>query len=1305
MSFTHIFSSSFEKAFTFFFSLWPQWEHSGPRLPCFLFLFFFEVAVFQKAHPTSVLSQDNADRYQIAPTYPTVPLPPFSNSHFDPDGMSDVQAPQPHAPSTRGGRRNTPRGSGRGRRGRQSTAPAAEVVHQRSTPTTSTAAGIAPTSNNQPQESGGPSSRGARGHGRGRGRGRGRQGRGGGSANNSSVLIPRRTFGGHLTSTSDQAEEPSPGPTLSADAPEFVPGRSHTPRPAGPTRRRNPGPRPNQDAGQAEAVAGATTTTTTAVPKPKQTPAPKSSAADLPTRIHDDIDNGQYECVICTGEVLRNSRIWSCTICWTVTHLHCVKKWHTNQIKNQEQNPAPAPAPDPDQPPGWRCPGCNSALQGEPSAHHCWCGKEINAKSIVGLPPHSCGQTCSKPRATCPHPCTLMCHAGPCPPCTLMGPTQTCFCGKNTSTKRCSETDYGSGWSCQEVCGDLLPCGEHACSRLCHSGLCGGCETPVPSACYCGKVKKDIPCDRRGDIRDSFAYERQSESPDGAAAGESLWFEASFGCSTTCGRKFDCGHHSCEKGCHPQDERPAPCPWSPSLVSHCPCGKTALEEISSEPRHSCLEAIPHCDKACEKLLSCGHLCVDKCHTGPCSPCRQIADITCRCGRTTTTSICTQGSDAPPPQCFRVCRAQLNCGRHECGEHCCPGERKAAERRRQKRSANGEFEAEHICLQACGRLLKCGKHTCRQLCHRGPCASCLEAVFDEISCSCGRTVLQPPQPCGTRPPECRFDCTKPRPCGHPTVSHQCHPEDASCPKCPFLVEKLCICGKKELKNQPCWFGEARCGLPCEKKLKCGAHECKKTCHRPGQCEDADVTGSHCAQPCGKVRRSCDHTCIDQCHAPYACKEDKPCQSKTFVTCPCQRRKQEIRCQATRLNPWPSREPLKCDDECLQLQRNRRLAEALNIDPETHTDDHVPYSDTTLKLFRENINWAQTQEREFRVFASDSEEKRIRFKPMPSHQRAFLHALAEDFGLDSESQDPEPHRHVCIFKTPRFVSAPRKTLGQCLRIVRAAAGVSSTTAPASALGSTTNNPAQQAFNAFLLTAPRFGLTVDEVDDGLAAELANRSGSGPALKFETSFRPADDEIIIKAIPTVTAASVATSLAPTPHAVQDALARLKPAVAGTVARLGLAGSVSLCCADASAAVVRREGDTAAAGAGGWSTVASRGSWKRLADAAATGRGSSGIRSGTGEERRAPSSFVALRKTMEPKKKAVLRKEIEEDWFAAAEKLELEGGEAGTAEEAGAAKEDSGGREAGNSVGEDGAELIGLTGGAARAPELVPGI
>ncbi len=77
------------------------------------------------------------------------------------------------------------------------------------------------------------------------------------------------------------------------------------------------------------------------------------------------------------------------------------------------------------------------------------------------------------------------------------------------------------------------------------------------------------------------------------------------------------------------------------------------------------------------------------------------------------------------------------------------------------------------------------------------------------------------------------------------------------------------------------------------------------------------------------------------------------------------------------------------------------------------------------------------------------------------------------------DPEPHRHVCVFKTPRFVSAPRKTLAQCARLVR------NTPAPATAPRPADQN---QAYNAFLLKEPRFGrLRLTSSDEALESDLS--------------------------------------------------------------------------------------------------------------------------------------------------------------------------------------------------------------------------
>lgn len=279
-------------------------------------------------------------------------------------------------------------------------------------------------------------------------------------------------------------------------------------------------------------------------------------------------------------------------------------------------------------------------------------------------------------------------------------------------------------------------------------------------------------------------------------------------CANILDRKYDCGEHSCRKPCHTQEEKPAHCPLSPDVIMQCPCGKTKLSEILPEPRAKCTDPVPSCEKQCGKRLKCGHNCEQKCHEGPCGMCLLPVEVACRCGKTFSRSLCHQGEEVEPPMCMRNCRIALNCGRHECGAKCCTGEQKALERIAAKKKSRAfsastptpglqtddGFEPEHICTRPCGRPLKCGQHNCPMLCHRGPCGTCLEASFEELACNCGRTVIHPPVPCGSKPPACRFPCTREKACGHPAVPHDCHSDDEPCPKCPYLTEKLCACGK-------------------------------------------------------------------------------------------------------------------------------------------------------------------------------------------------------------------------------------------------------------------------------------------------------------------------------------------------------------------------------------------------------------------------------------------------------------------------------------------------------------------------------
>jgi transcriptional repressor NF-X1 len=444
---------------------------------------------------------------------------------------------------------------------------------------------------------------------------------------------------------------------LNGNAPDFVPA-SLPPVTSQdrPRRHQKHKHQPTGNRSHFPATAPATPAQAASSPSKRRASLLRSTAPDIATRTHEDIAKGVYECAICTNEVSRSSRVWSCRTCWTVFHIGCIRKWSNNEGSAASQGHVQ----DGELPPRkqWRCPGCNLPQETLPSAYSCWCEKELEPKSIPGLPSHSCGQTCGREKTfpkPCPHPCNLMCHAGPCPPCAHMGPSQSCFCASQTTSRRCLDTNYESGWSCGQTCGDVMPCGKHTCSRPCHEGLCGACEAEVEACCYCGKVNKIMKCD---DLEEKESHDWTGE----------------FDCYQTCNRLMACGKHQCQKTCHPQDPGVPNCPRSPDAVTHCPCGRTFLSELSEQPRTSCTDPIPNCEKSCGKLLACGHPCEQVCHAGNCLPCLQTVSIKCRCGRNDFSTICHQGAEEPP-QCLRVCKVNLNCGRHECGERCCTGREK------------------------------------------------------------------------------------------------------------------------------------------------------------------------------------------------------------------------------------------------------------------------------------------------------------------------------------------------------------------------------------------------------------------------------------------------------------------------------------------------------------------------------------------------------------------------------------------------------------------------------------------------------
>lgn len=93
-----------------------------------------------------------------------------------------------------------------------------------------------------------------------------------------------------------------------------------------------------------------------------------------------------------------------------------------------------------------------------PQHYTCFCKKELTPASHLWLVPHSCGELCEKPlksqHGLCSHNCMILCHPGPCPPCSQTIAT-SCECKKsNLRTIRCVQ----QSWKCGNKVGVCVCC-------------------------------------------------------------------------------------------------------------------------------------------------------------------------------------------------------------------------------------------------------------------------------------------------------------------------------------------------------------------------------------------------------------------------------------------------------------------------------------------------------------------------------------------------------------------------------------------------------------------------------------------------------------------------------------------------------------------------------------------------------------------------------------------------------------------------------------------------------------------------------
>ena len=174
---------------------------------------------------------------------------------------------------------------------------------------------------------------------------------------------------------------------------------------------------------------------------------------------------------------------------------------------------------------------------------HCPCSKhELSPASASSFPPGTklirtactdpiptCESICMKPLEGCSHVCSSKCHAGPCPPCSIIL-VRPCRCGATTRDIRCSDEKAGGDNEilCTHACTALRACGKHQCNRIC-------CPLASLASVTKGKGKK-----------------KATPAPVLDGADEAGWHE----CDLVCGKALGCGNHQCEEKDHKGACRP-----------------------------------------------------------------------------------------------------------------------------------------------------------------------------------------------------------------------------------------------------------------------------------------------------------------------------------------------------------------------------------------------------------------------------------------------------------------------------------------------------------------------------------------------------------------------------------------------------------------------------------------------------------------------------------------------------------------------------------------------------------------------------
>ena len=535
-----------------------------------------------------------------------------------------------------------------------------------------------------------------------------------------------------------------------------------------------------------------------------------------------------YECSICMEKISIHghvSAIWTCYRgCRSIFHLECLRAWGIATIGHSLQFSCP----------NCRCSSYNLSadVNGSP---RCYCGKkEIPlVKKKVSSASLSCGAPCDAIRANCRHPCPLQCHPGPCPPCSLMGPPETCVTGPPhhlaKRQRRCGSA--AEEWCCDDPCPRVhsnCVLNSHKCpSTKCHS-KCEACPEFISISCECTSltISPTIPCHQIFEIL---------SSPPGKVS-----------CQKPCKKPLSKEGGECTLICHP-----------PSIKC---TSKVAEEWCFYGPTHT--------------------------HSVSCKCGKESLSLDVECVTITKTEIgyVRRSIDIKNTKCNHPCgKTFSSCLKHTCNQTCCTEEENHLRCTQicNKRLACGK--SSHRCLERC--------HP-----ERPTCRPCPRPSFPNgWICPCGATRIEGPLECSWTPPVCSSSCNRIRTvCGHSSLPHPCH--SGKCPPCTMPIFPKCGCGRTVTYSVPCMFSGAvaRCGLRCGKPYLDCSHTCTARCHPdvescPPCSQQCQRKANKCGHPCSLICGTHPSDCVCKTTILLSCpcglhKEEVLCFSAS-VSIPC------------------------------------------------------------------------------------------------------------------------------------------------------------------------------------------------------------------------------------------------------------------------------------------------------------------------------------------------------------------------------------------------------------------------------------